>query len=384
MWNGLAARSPLLAALIAAACSPPSAARIARDLPMDAASESSPADAPSAAEDAPSAADDAAVPDDATQPEAAGLTPGWPGPPLVVAVGNDGRHALSLDGTRWTADTRDAMGNRDSGPRTLRAVAYGDHTVVAVGGGCNPDCVSRVVTFDGVTWTESAVPPGQGRLDGVAHGNGIWVAVGTAGPVLRSLDGGRTWVPTASAGAPGGLRAVAFGRLADADAEIFVAAGDGYTRLRSVDGATWTDLQPPTASGTGAGYRALAIGGGVAVAVGAGGRRIRSADGITWTGEVSGGPDLLSVVFTGDRFMAFSGSGDNTAQVSADGTVWTTRATTNAGANVAYGALGDGALFVSRVSPSTIRTSADGLAWTVRLPSMPGDATINAFAFAGE
>jgi hypothetical protein len=107
-------------------------------------------------------------------------------------------------------------------------------------------------------------------------------------------------------------------------------------------------------------------------------------DGVSWTDEVTGGPDLLNVVYTGERFFAYSGSGDNTRHGSADGKVWTTDTTMNAGANVAVGVLAGGRLFVSRVSPSTIRTSADGIVWATRLASMTGDATIHAFAFAGE
>jgi hypothetical protein len=77
--------------------------------------------------------------------------------------------------------------------------------------------------------------------------------------------------------------------------------------------------------------------------------------------------------------------GDNAVYTSPDGSTrtWTKQSTVNAGAAVAVGDLGAGQLFISRVSPSSIRISADGLSWVARTMSMQGDATINAFVFAG-
>jgi hypothetical protein len=300
--------------------------------------------------------------------------------PMLVAVGNDGRRLVSPDGLSWGGDIRDATGNSDNGPRALRAVAFAEGVVVAVGGGCAPDCVGRVVTFDGKSWAEVPVPAGMGRLNGVAFGAGIWVAVGSQGPVLRSVDGARHWTATTAA-APTGLRGVAFGRVGGE--EMFVAVGDGYTRARSVDGLTWTDVVP--SSGTSDGFRLVVMGNDVVVAVGGrsgSGRRVRSADGLTWTDDVSGGPDLLSLIFTDDSFMAFSATGENTMYSSPDGITWTTQETVNAGANVATGLIGGQRLFISRLSPATIRTSTDGLSWVTRLMSMSRDATINAFVFA--
>jgi hypothetical protein len=360
---------------VVTACTPPAAVRL--DEPdaggsFDAATDLSPTDLPVPGSlDSPPASSGLS---DASLPFGGGS---WP---LLVAVGNDGRRLVSPDGLSWGGDVRDGTGNNDNGPRALRAVAFAQGTVVAVGGGCAPDCVGRLVTFDGKSWADVPLPPGLGRLNGVAFGAGIWVAVGTQGPVLRSLDGARTWVPT-GAPAPPGLRGVAFGQVGGR--EMFVAVGDGYTRARSVDGLTWTDVVP--SSGTSDGFRLAVMGNDVVVAVGGrsgNGRRARSADGVTWTDDVSGGPDLLSLIFTDDSFMAFSATGENAMYSSPDGIVWTTQTTVNAGVNVATGLLGGQRLFISRLSPATIRTSTDGLTWVTRLMSMPRDATINAFVFA--
>jgi hypothetical protein len=392
-------------AVLAAGCSPESASRTetvdggetdeagAEDVSPDAATDLPAPDASSVRDGAPEPP--APVAADAAPPDSPTASPPWLGPSsLIVAVGNDGRRMVSTDANTWTGEVKDASGNRD-GPKALRAVAYGNHTVVAVGGGCTPECTSRILTYNGKDWTQiEDLPPAQGRLNGVTYGNGVWVTVGvntpsgssssapTVGTAMRSTDNGKTWTPTGRMAMITGLRSVAFGRVGEVD--MFVAVGDGYGRARSLDGITWTDLKP--SDGSSDSYKAVAIGGGVVVAVGgrsSAGRRIRSLDGINWIDEVTMGPDLLSLVYVERAFMAFSGTGDDTLHVSPDGKSWTTSLTVSGGANVAVGNLGATRLFISRVSPSSIRTSFDGYMWTARATSLQGDAQINAFAFAG-
>jgi hypothetical protein len=407
------ARLVAACAAVLAGCSPPSATRVGvdageadavtDDLAPDGAGEKAPADV---AADLTISAHEAGSdgPGEAAAADALGTIsgdapstgPAWLGPSsLIVAVGNDGRRMVSTDANTWTGEIKDASGNRD-GPKALRAVAYGNHTVVAVGGGCTPVCTSRILTYDGKTWTEiTDFPPNQGRLNGVVYAGGsVWVAVGvntpsgsssgpTVGTAIRSTDNGKTWTATGRMAMITGLRAVSFGRVGDVD--MFVAVGDGYGRARSLDGITWTDLKP--SDGSSDSYKAVAIGNGVAVAVGGrsgAGRRVRSIDGATWTDEIPNmGPDLLGVLFVDNRFMAFSGSGDDTVHLSPDGKAWETHVTVNAGACVASGLLGSTRIYISRVSPSSIRISIDGLIWTQRAASLQGDAQINAFTFAG-
>lgn len=49
---------------------------------------------------------------------------------------------------------------------------------------------------DGAAWTLAATTPGK-RLLGLVHGNGVYVAVGEDGVILRSVDG-VTWAETPS------------------------------------------------------------------------------------------------------------------------------------------------------------------------------------------
>jgi hypothetical protein len=227
-----------------------------------------------------------------------------------------------------------------------------------------------------------------GKLTGVVYGNGAWVAVGNNPPALHSLDGGMTWTPAAKVAVPAGLRAVAYGTVGTQ--LMFVAVGDGYTRISSLDGVTWNHLH--ASDGTSAAFKSVAIGNGVVVAAGGrpdsgkidSGHLIRSLDGITWTDEMVGGPEMPSVVYADGKFFAFSGAGDDILQISADGKEWLMQPTNGAGSNVAVGHLGITRFFVSRISPSTIKISTDGYTWGQSLRmSMPGDAILNAFVIAG-
>ncbi|UCG98496.1 MAG: hypothetical protein JSW31_05255, partial [Burkholderiales bacterium] len=68
------------------------------------------------------------------------------------------------------------------------------------------------------------------------------VAVGEAGTILRSVDGGLTWVAVQS-GTSVALYAVAF-----AGPSLGIAVGDSGTILRSVDGGlTWSTAVSQTA-----------------------------------------------------------------------------------------------------------------------------------------
>jgi hypothetical protein len=403
----------LLAALLVTACSAAARARVgpdaAPDEPEDAAAKLAPdaaaradlarvevfaldaaADAPGVTRaDAPAPlAPDASVPPDAQEapPLDGGEADGPFSGQLMVAVGNDGRHMTSVNGKAWMDDTRDTTGNRD-GAKNLLAVAYANHQVVAVGGGCDPVCAGRVVVFDGHTWEEVKVPDGTGRLTGIAYGSGAWVAVGSMPPLLRSTDG-KNWSSAAKVAVPPGLRAVAYGTVGTTP--MFVAVGDGYTRVTSLDGMNWTHLV--ASNGASEAYRAVAIGNGVVVAAGGrpdsgiidSGRLVRSLDGINWTDELVRGPEMPNVVYVDGKFYAFSGAGDNILQISADGKEWLMQGTNGAGSNVAVGHLGIARFFLSRISPSTVKISTDGYTWgPTGETSMPGDSIINAFVIAG-
>jgi hypothetical protein len=406
-------RFALLAVVLASACGAAARARVPIDAAEDEIEDAAPKLAPDAAPPADLAREQKA-PADApaesgivTPPDAPPVTfvadglalPDAPPPvldageadaafsaQLIVAVGNDGRHMTSLNGKIWMDDTRDTTGNRD-GDRNLLAVAHANRQVVAVGGGCDPVCTGRIAVFDGRTWEDADASGARGRLTGIAYGNGAWVAVGSMPPVLRSTDG-KTWSSAAKVAVPAGLRAIAYGTVGTTP--MFVAVGDGYTRVTSLDGMNWTHLV--ASDGSNGAFRSVAIGNGVVVTAGGrpdsgtrnSGRLLRSLDGINWTDELVTGPEMPSVVHVDGKFYAFSNAGDNILQISADGKEWLMQGTNGAGSNVAVGHLGITRFFLSRISPSTVKISTDGYTWgPTAAMSVPGDSIINAFVIAG-
>lgn len=121
----------------------------------------------------------------------------------------------------------------------LRDVAYGGGRWVGVGEG------TAVVSADVSAW--SAVPLPGLSLHGVAYGNGVFVAVGAIGAIIRSADG-VTW-EAAAAAMSADLEAVAFAGGA------FLAVGADATVLASSDGLAWTQEWPGAVQGDLAGVR---------------------------------------------------------------------------------------------------------------------------------
>lgn len=282
-------------------------------------------------------------------------------PGRFVAVGYDGRRAMSLDGKIWTADARDGSGNVD-GPQLFRDIAFANGLFVAVGGGCDGGCKGRIaVTKDGVSWKDVAPASADNWLGGVAYGNGTWVAVGGFSRVLRSADG-LTW--TAADLADGSIRNMRFAN------GWFVAVGDGGRRKRSQDGLAWVDA---TSGGTD--LHSLAYGNGVWVAAGYGGRRVRSTDdGATWTSDVAS-DDTESVAFANGQFFATAEGG--AIMTSTDGAAWTHHAGPGA-STITAGRPGGQTQFIGFGWVATRRASADGLAWSTAVV----DDKTSAFAAA--
>lgn len=234
---------------------------------------------------------------------------------------------------------------------------------------------------DAVNWTRTEVlPHGSSVSNGfgahaMAHGGGVAVAVGTAsvfgsqGGWVRSIDGGATWAPAATAGPASPLTAVVH------DGRRFVAATVDGTLYESPDGIAWSWLSTlPAASQV----RSLAFGAGMYVVVDLNGVS-SSPDGLHWTAAPALAPPVGSNVavlhgatWDGTRFIVV---GDFVSATSTDGVHWTRGdMTTTASAVVAAGgeivAGGYGA----------VQTSRDGIHWSLRyLPGQKGAAAVLAF-----
>jgi hypothetical protein len=151
-------------------------------------------------------------------------------------------HFTSPDGTNWIR--RELGLNHATNFPGIRALAWGAGRYVAVGTGTGPGIPSstnRIFTStDGETYSPVVVtnlqPPLVEGLTGVVFGNGMFIAVGGGGRILRSLDGlvwERAW-----SGGGAGFNRVRF------DNNEFIAVGDQGLLVFSRDGFSWR--QRPT------------------------------------------------------------------------------------------------------------------------------------------
>lgn len=99
----------------------------------------------------------------------------------LIAVGSGGRFSRSEDGKDWQHSDIAAI------DISMLAVSERGDTVLAVGQG------GTIMRFADEAWSQSDSPTSE-RLLGVAQGgNGLAIAVGGFGTVLRSKDDGSTW-----------------------------------------------------------------------------------------------------------------------------------------------------------------------------------------------
>ena len=239
---------------------------------------------------------------------------------------------------------------------SLNGIAYGNGTFIAVGNGG-----TTLASPDGINWVTST----SGTINDlrrVAFGNGIFVAVGSGGSILTSSDTINWTMRVSGTGAP--LRAVTFGN------GLFIVVGDGGTILTSPDSVNWT----PQTSGVTDGLRGVAFGNGVFAVVGA--TMLVSSDGITWAvGEKLW--DIYDVAFGNGTFVAVGGgpiltTGPPTYQetfaTSPNGQNWTIKRESGfplISLTLLGVAFGNGR-FVAVGEQSRIRTSSDGLNWTAQ------------------
>lgn len=170
--------------------------------------------------------------DSVTGPISAACTDGFPrairatasSPKVQVAISSCGKLVVSKNGKPW----------RQAQPelRTFfRDVIFADGRFVAVGGSC-VDLPGVIMTCtDGEDWRIQRCGAKM-VLQGVTHGNGVFVVVGDDGMILTSKNGA-DWKAQAKV-FEGTLASVAFG------AGTFVAVGDDGVALVSSDASHWT------------------------------------------------------------------------------------------------------------------------------------------------
>jgi hypothetical protein len=238
---------------------------------------------------------------------------------------------LTTDGTAesWgTVTTPVVWTQRQNGlTETFNSLAT-NGTTIYVAAGSNGILYSS--TNSGVTWTSRTSQFGTSQITNVAYGNGVFVAVGSAGKISTSTDG-ITWTARTANMATNEIAAVAYAN------GLFVAVGDGANAgtggiTTSSDGTTWTKRNTP---GTTNSARLFSVnyGNGYWVAVGQANNTTGyySTDGATWT--------ALPASLTGTRYyvnyidskwivMSNGGTGSMSTNSSLPTGTWTTYSST--------------------------------------------------------
>lgn len=219
-------------------------------------------------------------------------------------VGDGGLVLTSTDALTWTQQTSGTTEN-------LYAIA-GNNSTLLVAVGAN----GKIITSpDGVTWTardstttQTLYAVNYSGLSPSGSSSGTWTAVGVAGTVVTSTDGGLTWATVAS-GTTADLHGIAYGLSTATAAGVFVAVGDSGTVLTSASGSAWAPVATPV---TAVGLKAVTYGTQF-VAVGTGGNSFVSTDAVTWTPSSTPGTtsDLYAVARGSLRYAAVGAAGAN-------------------------------------------------------------------------
>lgn len=193
--------------------------------------------------------------------------------------------------------------------------------------------------------------PFQGRMLGIATGNGVSVAVGEAGSIYSSADG-IAWIRR-DTNVRSDLHAVAW------TGSAFCAVGNDGSILTSTDGTAWVQQN----SGATLNLACVTTGNGLRLMAGDAGRILTSPDGTTWTAATTSISERINgLAFGGGTFVAVSESGG--ILTSPDASTWTVQTSPASGAlsSVAFGS----GVFVAVGAAGEVLTSPDGITWTVR------------------
>jgi len=178
---------------------------------------------------------------------------------------------------------------------------------------------TQVTSSPGKVWNEVTHPFGASQILIVAHGNGVWVAVGVSGKIARSTDDGVTW---------GSLITNPFGTDSITTVEysngVWVAVGVSGKIARSTDGGvTWGSLiTNPFGTST---INTLSSGNGTWIAGADGGKIARSTDGgVTWGSLITNpfGATIIRSISHGTGSWIAGGDTGKVARSTDDGVTW--------------------------------------------------------------
>jgi hypothetical protein len=211
----------------------------------------------------------------------------------VGSLGDDSISQFSLDGTNWSyGDTFFGENLRTAGS----GVVFGNNVFVSVGAGWQMGSgwgPLIAMSTDGNHWRQIST---SNYLSAVAFGGGRFIAVG--GQIMVSTNA-VDW-QTVPSGTTSPLNGIAYGQ------GKYVAVGEGGTILVSVAGDDWRQVTSENPER----LTAVAYGNGAFVAVGARGTILTSPNALSWTIRKSGTVnDLYGVTYAHASFVVVGARG---------------------------------------------------------------------------
>jgi hypothetical protein len=275
---------------------------------------------------------------------------------------SSGKIAKSQDAVTWQSIN---LPNNLTGS-SWNGIAYGNGIFVATSG------TTRVMSStDAVTWTERTPAVNLYWFD-ITYGNGKFIATGFGGsPLAMSSTDGITWATT-NIPANVNWRGITYGN------NLFVSVGNDVSAVgasgsvaTSPDGVTWTRrIVPQTYL-----WNSVAYGSGSFVAVsqdGTGSNRVMtSPDAINWTmRNATEANTWLDVTYGNGSFVAVSSNGTNRVMTSPDGITWTamSAAATSSWRSITYASGSFVAVGTNSSNTNGIMTAP---AASVNIPSAP-------------
>lgn len=203
-------------------------------------------------------------------------------------------------------------------------------------------------------WSKRTITS-SGYIYSIAYGNGLWVAVGSSGNLMTSVDG-INWELQSSGFDTSYIYGVDYG------SGLWVVGGDDGKLATSTDGINW-ELQ---SSGFGASYiNDIAYGDGLWVAVGSSGKLATSTDGINWTIRASGlGVKTITKVAYGNGLWIIGDFSGN-LETSTDGVNWFLQPNlfgSNSITSITYG----NGLWIVGGQYGAVATSTNGINWDLQ------------------
>jgi hypothetical protein len=236
----------------------------------------------------------------------------WDGSQYLAA--GAGTIIKSGDGITWSVV--------NSGADThLNSIAWNGSRYVAVGGYEYVDpnlatllSVSSIITStDGVNWSQATTVPSNAKLNSVAYGNHVFVAVGARGTVLRSSDG-LTWTQITTF-TDEDLNAVIWSTYHN---KFFVVGNDGAF-YSSANGNDWT----PITTGASVNLNTIAEHNGTCVIVLTSAPHVMYSNNCnnTWTNpSTPPANDALQIAYIDNQFISVGHAGE--VYSSATGQSW--------------------------------------------------------------